>query len=109
MNLNSMRQHAEEASRLIKELANPQRLRVLCSLASGERSVGELNESVDLSQSALSQHLARLRAQGLVNTRRDAQTINYSLADGPAKRVMATLYEIYCGKGAAKPKRRKTR
>jgi len=109
LNLNAMGQHAEEASRLIKELANPQRLRVLCSLTKGELSVGELNEHVELSQSALSQHLARLRAQGLVNTRRDAQTINYSLADGPAKRVMATLYEIYCGKRAAKPKRRKTR
>lgn len=108
-NLNAMKLHAEEASGLIRELANPQRLRILCSLAEEELSVGELNQRVDLSQSALSQHLARLRAQGLVTTRRDAQTINYSLADGPAKRVMATLYEIYCGKGAAKTKRRKTR
>ena len=74
---------------------------MLCLLAGGERSVGELNEMLDLSQSALSQHLAVLREEGLVQTRREAQMIYYSLAPGPAGEVMATLYGIYCGPGSS--------
>ena len=62
-----------------------------------ERSVGELNDVVPLSQSALSQQLARLRQQGLVDTRRESQTIHYRLADGPARRIIELLHEIYCG------------
>jgi DNA-binding transcriptional ArsR family regulator len=65
-------------------------------LAEGESSVGELNKRVDLSQSALSQHLAVLRHQGLVKTRREAQTIHYSLAPTDALRVVSLLHEIYC-------------
>ena len=91
-----MRSHAGEASRLLKALANQRRLLILCLLAEGERSVGELNELVDLSQSALSQHLAVLRNEGLVHTRREAQTIYYSLEPGPAFEVIQTLYRIYC-------------
>lgn len=92
----SMAAHADAASRLLKSLANAQRLRILCLLAAGERNVGELNELLDLSQSALSQHLARLREDGLVATRREAQTIHYRLASGPAKRLIKTLHGIYC-------------
>jgi DNA-binding transcriptional ArsR family regulator len=92
----SMRRHAEEAAELLKALANAQRLRILCILVEGERSVGELNEQLELSQSALSQHLARLREEGLVNTRREAQTIHYSLAEGPAGHLIAALHSIYC-------------
>ena len=66
----------------------------------GERSVGELNARVDLSQSALSQHLAVLREDGLVSTRREAQTIYYALAHGPAERIIAALHELYCGNDA---------
>ena len=66
-------------------------------LAEGERSVSDLNTIVPLSQSALSQQLARLRQQGLVKTRRESQTIFYSLEDGPADRVITLLHEIYCG------------
>lgn len=92
-----MRVHAADAARLLRALANEKRLMLLCTLVEGEKSVGELNVEVDLSQSALSQHLAVLRADGLVSTRREAQTIYYSLADGPAHRIIATLHGIYCG------------
>lgn len=97
MNPEAMRAHAGDAARLLRALANDKRLVMLCLLVEGERSVGELNARVELSQSALSQHLALLRADGLVNTRREAQTIYYSLADGPAQRIIETLHGIYCG------------
>lgn len=93
----AMRGHAGDAAKLLKALANEKRLMVLCLLVEGERSVGELNAELDLSQSALSQHLAVLRADGLVVTRREAQTIYYSLAKGPAQRIIETLHGIYCG------------
>ena len=92
-----MRAHAADASRLLKALANEKRLMLLCLLAEGERSVGELNARLELSQSALSQHLAILRDDGLVTTRREAQSIYYGLAQGPAQRVIDTLHGIYCG------------
>ena len=71
---------------------------ILCILAEGERSLGELNDMVPLSQSALSQQLARLRKQGLVSTRRESQTIYYSLSSGPADQVINLLHDIYCGR-----------
>ncbi|WP_147652567.1 ArsR/SmtB family transcription factor [Vulcaniibacterium gelatinicum] len=92
-----MRAHAGDAARLLKALGNDKRLMILCLLVEGERSVGELNAELDLSQPALSQHLALLREDGLVRTRREAQTIYYSIADGPAQRVLETLHAIYCG------------
>lgn len=101
LDLDAMRDHAGEAARLLKALANERRLQVLCLLAGGERSVSELNHLLDLSQSALSQHLAVLREEGLVKTRREAQMIFYSLTPGPAAAVMETLYGIYCGSHAA--------
>ena len=70
---------------------------ILCKLAIGEWSVGELEDVVGLSQSALSQHLARLRRDNLVKTRREAQTIYYSLAGEEASRVIETVYEVFCG------------
>lgn len=97
--LAAMQAHAGQAAQLLKALANERRLQVLCLLADGERSVGEINEALDLSQSALSQHLAVLREEGLVETRREAQQVHYSLVPGPAAAVMATLYGIYCGAG----------
>jgi len=92
----AMEGHAADAANLMKALGNESRLMILCLLAQGERSVGELNEAVPLSQSALSQQLARLRAQGLVTTRRASQTIYYALADGPADRIIRLLHDIYC-------------
>lgn len=96
-NASQMSAHAEEASRLLKALANEKRLMILCLLAEGERTVGELNALLDLSQSALSQHLAVLREDGLVATRRDAQSIIYSMPKGPAQRIIDVLHRVYCG------------
>ena len=93
-----MAAHADEAAQLLRALASPHRLQVLCALTGGEHSVGELNARVALSQSALSQHLARLRDEGLVSTRRDGQTVYYALADGPALTVIEALHGVYCGK-----------
>jgi DNA-binding transcriptional ArsR family regulator len=87
---------AGEAARLLKALANEKRLLILCTLSQGERSVGDLNQDINLSQSALSQHLAVLRTDGLVRTRREAQTIYYSVVEGPALAVIQTLYQEYC-------------
>jgi ArsR family transcriptional regulator, virulence genes transcriptional regulator len=98
----AMRKHSADAARLMRSLANRQRLLVLCALAEGELSVSELNRRVTLSQSALSQHLAVLRNEQLVSTTRDAQTIYYSLADGPAVRVLQLLHDEFCG--AREPK-----
>ncbi len=88
---------AVEAARLLKLLANEQRLTVLCRLSGTEMSVTELGEHVPLSQSALSQHLAKLRADGLVATRRDAQTIYYRLADPIAEKLIGVLCDLYGG------------
>lgn len=92
----AMRPHAIAASSLLKALANEQRLMILCNLSGTELSVGELNERLPLSQSALSQHLAVLRDADIVRTRRDGQTVHYSLADGPAAQVVETLHRIFC-------------
>lgn len=88
--------HADAAALLLRALANPQRLLILCNLAGGEMSVGDLNARLPISQSALSQHLAVLRENGIVATRKVAQTVYYSLADGPAAEVIGTLHGIYC-------------
>ncbi|NJB74773.1 DNA-binding transcriptional ArsR family regulator [Thalassospira tepidiphila] len=77
-------------------MSNQSRLLILCQLNEGEKSVGELERIVGLSQSALSQHLARLRRDKLVQTRREAQTIYYSLNGNDALRVIETLYGLYC-------------
>jgi DNA-binding transcriptional ArsR family regulator len=96
LNLEQMRTSAGEAAELLKTLANRNRLLILCTLAEGESSVSDLNARVVLSQSALSQHLSVLRQKGIVQTRREAQTIYYSLADSSALPVIRTLHEIYC-------------
>jgi len=92
-------QHAPEAAALLKALASEPRLLVLCSLLDGELSVSGINARVPLSQSALSQHLAVLREAGVVATRRESQTIHYSLVPGPAQEIMAALYAAYCAPG----------
>jgi DNA-binding transcriptional ArsR family regulator len=97
INAELMRDHAGDAAQLLKALANEKRLMLLCLLVDGERSVNELNALLDLSQSALSQHLAVLRDDGLVRTRREAQSIVYSIAPGPAQRILRTLHAVYCG------------
>lgn len=91
-----MQAYAAEAVQLLKHMAHESRLLILCYLWEQELSVGEINARVRLSQSALSQHLALLRAEGLVSFRRQAQNIYYRLADPKAIRVLAVLHELYC-------------
>ncbi|MBX4955417.1 ArsR/SmtB family transcription factor [Rhizobium lentis] len=87
--------HTNVAAALLSAMANPKRLLILCSLVKGEVAVGVLAAQVGLSQSALSQHLSKLRAQKLVKTRRDAQTIYYSSTSEPVMKILATLEDIY--------------
>jgi ArsR family transcriptional regulator len=87
---------AAAAAKLLRALANEHRLLILCHLAQGESSVGQLQSVVGLSQSALSQHLAVLREEGLVATRRESQTIWYRIDDPAALRVVQTLADIFC-------------
>ena len=96
--MQQMQDHAADAARLLKALANENRLMILCMLVEAEHSVSELNAALPLSQSALSQHLAVLREDGIVKTRREAQTIFYGLAASPARTLIATLHGIYCGR-----------
>ena len=98
----AVRNHAAEAASFLKALANDQRLLVLCSLLDGPLSVGEINERVPLSQSALSQHLGILREAALVTTTRQSQTIRYAMTQGPALEVMEVLYSAFCRSPASK-------
>ncbi|WP_421836710.1 ArsR/SmtB family transcription factor [Novosphingobium sp.] len=89
--------NATMVSGILRELANPHRLMVLCSLAeAGEMKVGDIAERIGLSQSALSQHLARLREVGLVGFTREAQVLRYRIADARVEALLATLYQLYC-------------
>lgn len=99
VNVNEMGKHADEAETLLKALASTPRLMVLCNLTTGEKAVGELLDAIPLSPSALSQHLAILREQGLVTTRRHGQTIYYTLTEGPALDIIDVLYTAYCKPG----------
>lgn len=98
----AMAVQAEQAAEMLKAMAHPQRLRVLCMLVDGERSVGDLNREIDLSQSALSQHLAKLREERLVLTRKASQTVFYRLAPGPVRALIQTLHQAYCA-GSTEP------
>jgi len=95
MDVKEVERNIEVAVNLLKALSNERRLMIICALYKGEKSVGELEQIVGLSQSALSQHLARLRRDGLVNTRRNAQTIFYSMNDRATEAVLKCLYDIY--------------
>lgn len=102
-----MQDHAIEAAMFLKALANDQRLLMLCSLIDGPLSVGEINECVPLSQSALSQHLGVLRDAALVTTTRKSQTVYYALAQGPALNIMEILYSAFCAPAVGKKLARK--
>lgn len=91
-----IRLHSGQAAQLLKTMGSPVRLMVLCTLVHGEYSVGELHEHLDVSQSTLSQQLAVLRKEGLVQTRREAQTIYYSLKSDKVRALTECLYELYC-------------
>lgn len=92
----ALEERAEEVAALLAAMANAKRLLVLCHLVEGERSVGELAAIAGISQSALSQHLAKMRLQRLVATRRDGQTIYYSLASTEVRVLIETLYRLFC-------------
>ncbi len=94
--IEEMASHASEAAKLLRALANENRLMILCALVGKEMSVSDLNTRVTLSQSALSQHLAVLRKDNIVKTRRQSQTILYSLAQEQTTRIIQVLQELYC-------------
>jgi DNA-binding transcriptional ArsR family regulator len=96
MDFDAMQRNASDAVNLLKGLANESRLMIMCVLSEGEVSVGQLNQRINLSQSALSQHLAVLREQELVQTRRESQTIYYRLADTAAMSIIELLHDVYC-------------
>lgn len=103
----AMAAKAEDAAALLKALANRHRLLIVCQLIDGERSVGELAEFLGIRDSTVSQHLALLRKDGLVNARRDGQTIWYSIGSAHARAVLETLYDVYCAPSRRnKPKER---
>ncbi len=91
-----MRRHAAEAAATLRLVGNEHRLIILCSLVEGELGVGALQQRLDLSQSALSQHLSRLRADGLVSTRRESQNIYYRIADDRIFALISALADIFC-------------
>lgn len=97
MDISSLQSKSLEASRFLKAMSNKHRLLILCNLVDTEQSVGELEKIVGLSQSALSQHLARLRKENVVKTRREAQTIYYSLEDDNVIDVLEVLHDIFLG------------
>ena len=111
MNLQELQSKAGAAEALLKAVANRNRLSILCELLRGELPVSELQQAVGLSQSALSQHLARLRADKLVSTRRESQMIHYSLASSKVRELINLLYQLYCTPACADiaPEKRKKR
>lgn len=104
MNIKELEPQAAKAAQLLKAMSNRRRLMILCHLLGGEKPAGELERLVGLRQSALSQHLARLRGHGLVRTRRQAQSIYYALADNAPRAVIEVLHRLYCS-----PPRRKSK
>mgnify|MGYP001448809373 len=96
ISVEQMQMNATSAESLLKSLANSHRLMVLCHLVNGEMSVGELEKKLGLSQSSLSQHLAKLREQHIVGFRKEGTTVLYRIEDEKAMKVLETLYGIYC-------------
>lgn len=96
MDIESLSENARAATAVLKALSHESRLLLLCMLVERERSVGELENLLQMRQSAVSQQLARLRFDGLVKTRRDGKTVYYSIADANVRRIIDVLHEIYC-------------
>lgn len=89
-------ENAQQVAAILKQLSNPHRLMILCCITNGELTVGDLNEKIALSQSALSQHLAKLRESNIVSTRRESQTIYYKIANPKIKSLLEVLQEQFC-------------
>jgi ArsR family transcriptional regulator len=102
IDLGAMRQAAEKARGLLKVLANPDRLLLLCQLTRGEHCVSDLESALDIHQPTLSQQLGVLRDEQLVHTRREGKQIFYSIASEEAQAVMQVLFDVYCGKAKGK-------
>lgn len=98
-NLTELHDMASHACELLKAMANEWRLMILCHLAEGEKTVSQLQNLLGLSQSALSQHLAILRREKIVRSRKQAQSVSYSLSGDEATKVMETLHEVFCHRG----------
>lgn len=96
MDPKELAQNAEDVAAILKKLSNPYRLMILCCISENELTVGDLNKQVDLSQSALSQHLAKLRESNIVATRRESQTIYYRIANDKVKELLVILQEKFC-------------
>ena len=94
--MGELQRSARRAAPLLKAMANPARLVIVCQLAEGERSVGQIADAVGLSQSGISQHLAVLRREHIVATRRDKQTVFYSIASSDVMAIMTTLHRVFC-------------
>jgi DNA-binding transcriptional ArsR family regulator len=107
--MDELQANAMHVAALLKAIANPSRLVILCQLAEGERSVGELERAVGLSQSGISQHLAVLRRGDVVKIRRDGQTVFYSLAGSDVVTLMGTLHAVFCREPGRGPSRVKAR
>ncbi len=103
INIAAMTEAAGQASLLLKSLAHPHRLMIVCQMMEAERSVGELAKALEVRDSTVSQHLALLRKDGIVTARRDGQTIWYAISSGPARGVVETVYAAFCPQ---KPTRR---
>ena len=100
MNKNRMTEAADQATNLLKALSGRSRLMILCQLVDGEQTVGELADTLEMRQAAVSQQLALLRKDGLVSARREARTMHYSLAGEEARRIIEVLYELFCDNDA---------
>jgi len=98
--LDAMAGNARDATAMLKALSHEGRLMILCYLAHGEKSVTELEEILSMRQSAVSQQLARLRADNLIEARRDGKTIYYSITDQRAHKIMEVVYDLFCGPNA---------
>jgi len=96
MNVSDLEDSAAEAAGFLRTLANEKRLMIVCQLVDGEKNVGELCDALSVRQSTVSQQLALLRAEGVVKSRKEAQTVFYSLANENARRLVGLLYELFC-------------
>ena len=96
MNIEELKSRSADAKKLLKAMASQPRLMILCELLKGEQTVTAMHQAVGLGMSAMSQHLARLRADELVATRRESQMIHYSLASEPARMMIGALHQVFC-------------
>lgn len=94
--LSKLRQRSEEVATLLKQLSHPQRLLILCCMADGEKSVGEIEEACGASQSAVSQFLKGMRLERLIESRRDGKQVYYKIVDKRVHELIRSLYQIFC-------------